>query len=108
MNKTNKAIYLLINLALVSLGGYLLFFTSFFSMGSEEQHRELIDTAKAEYFFSRFFVNLITISIVIGVIALINFIFRKVIKQKSPFKKILLFNTVALLLISIVMIYLSM
>lgn len=108
MSNANKAIYILINLVSVSLGAYCLFFTSFFSMGSEEQHQELMNTAKTEFFFSRFFLNLIVVGIFIGVSALINFTFRKVVKQKPSFKRILLFETVALLLISIIMIYFSM
>lgn len=108
MNRISKITYLSINIALVLLGSYCLYFVSHFWIGSQEQHQEVLATSGSSYFFGKFFINLIFIAVVIGIIAIVNRILKNINGGKLPVKRILLFDLLLLIIASSITIFLSM
>lgn len=107
MRKSN-VIYIGINMMLVLMCGYALFFTSFFWLGTQEQHRALIEASSLSYFAKRFLLNLILILVVMGLIMLFTRILGRRIAKDLFVRRVILIDALVLLSSSAVMIFLSM
>ena len=104
----SNVIYIGINVLFVATAVYGLFFTSFFWLGTQEQHHKLIEASSTSYFFRRFVLNLVLILLVMGFIMLVTQILGKKIRKELFVRIVLLVDTLLLLSASAVMIYLSM
>lgn len=102
MKKISKNTHLAVNIVLVLLGAYCLYFISNFWIGSEEQHKELINNSGVSFFFKKFAFNLVVIAFIIGFMAIVN----KALKNEAM-KKALLYSIILLIVISIITIYFS-
>jgi len=103
MNNISKKAHLTINVILILLGIYSIYFVSNFWIGSQEQHEMVINNSGVSFFFKKFTFNLVVIAVLIGFIAIIN----KVLKNKA-IKKTLLYSVLLFLIVSAITIYFSM
>lgn len=103
MTNISKNTHLAVNIILILLGAYLVYFISNFWIGSQEQHERIIDNSGVSFFFKKFVLNLVVIAFIIGLMAIVN----KLLKNKNM-KKTLLYSTVLLIVLSIVTIFFSM
>jgi hypothetical protein len=101
-------VFICINMVLVIMCGYGLFFTSFFWLGTQEEHQALIETSSVFYFIKRFLLNLIFILIAMGLMMLLTRVLGRRVIMDLFVKKILLIDVLVLLSSSAVMIFLSM
>jgi len=102
MNRISKNTHLAVNILIILLGAYSLYFMSNFWIGSEEQHKELINNSGVSFFFKKFAFNLVLIGLIIGFMAIVN----KTLKNEVM-KKTLLYSIILLIVISVVTIYFS-
>lgn len=102
MANFSKNTYSAINIILILLGAYLIYFISNFWIGSQEQHEKVIDNSGVSFFFKKFAFNLVVICVLIGSMAIIN----KVLKNKAM-KNTLLYSALWFLIVSAVAIYFS-
>ena len=106
--RRSNVIYIVINMILVLMCGYALFFTSFFWIGTQEQHQALIEASSISYFAKRFLLNLVLILAVMGIIMLFTRILGKRIRKDLYVRRVILIDVLVLLCSSAVMIWLSM
>ncbi len=103
MTNISKNTYLTVNIILVLLGAYIVYFISNFWIGSQDQHEMVIDNSGVSFFFKKFVLNLAVIALIIGFMAIVN----KLLKNNN-IKKTLLYSTILLIVLSIVAISFSM
>ena len=106
--RRNNVIYIGVNMLLVFVCVYALFFTSFFWLGTEEQHRTLLEASSISYFVKRFLLNLILIFFVMGLVMLLTRILGKRITKDLFVRRVILIDILVLISSSAVMIFLSM
>ena len=103
MKRTSKNTHLAVNTVLILIGAFCLYFMSNFWIGTEEQHKELINNSGISFFFKKFAFNLIAIALIIGIIALLNRIFKN-----ESIRKTIIYSFIILLIISAISIFISM
>ncbi len=107
MSKTRDIFVQIMNSIIVLIGGCGLFFTSFFWIGSQEQHQELIEASGVYFFLKRFFVNMIFIAMTLGLVMICVKLFAKGTVKEISLRRILLIDLIVLVSLSVILIYLS-
>lgn len=108
MTSVNKIVYHAINILLVLLGLWALYFLSFFWIGSIEQHQQIIESSSVSYFIKRFGLNLILVVFFLGLVIILNRSMTGVMQSSTLPKKILFIDLLVYMIASAFMIFLSM
>lgn len=108
MTSVNKIVYHAINILLVLLGLWALYFLSFFWIGSIEQHQQIIESSSVSYFIKRFGLNLILVVFFLGLVKILNRSMTGVMQSSTLPKKILFIDLLVFMIASAFMIFLSM
>ncbi|HYI78905.1 MAG TPA: hypothetical protein VEW65_14895 [Chryseolinea sp.] len=106
--RNSNLVFIGINGIVVITCAYVLYFSSHFWLGTQEQHQALIKASSIPYFAKRFLLNLIFIVVAMGLIMMLARIPGRGVLKDSLVKKILLIDALFLFSFSTTMICRSM